>query len=279
MPSSTMSYWHLPMPVRDAIERDIGPVHSAPPAGAAGLVAATSQPVAALAATSHGRFFIKALPDDDDQAGARQQREVDLANHVRPIAATLIAHLTTAGWNVLIFDGIDGTQADYRPSSADLSSVGSLLTELAGLACPDVELAEAPLLWQKYAGDSDLHLFAGHTLLHTRPDPDHVIITGGQARLVGWGSAARGAAWLDPACWVLQLIAAGHDPLSAETIAEAAPAWRTAPASAVNAFTAAAARRWKPTARRTDPSAERLAAAVRRWRRYRRSGISEPAAS
>ena len=43
----------------------------------------------------------------------------------------------------------------------------------------------------------------------------------------------RGAAWIDPACWIVWLVFAGHVPREAEQRAIKVPAWFTAPRNGV----------------------------------------------
>jgi diadenosine tetraphosphate (Ap4A) HIT family hydrolase len=59
----------------------------------------------------------------------------------------------------------------------------------------------------------------------------------------------RGAAWIDPAILILQLLEAGHTLTDADVFGRRFPSWRTAPAEAKEAFAAANAAARKEIAR------------------------------
>jgi hypothetical protein len=261
VPHTRMPYWSLPQGVRDAIEREIGPVTTATSVGT-GLNSA----VAALA----NGHFIKALPADHRWAWT-QQREAEIAPHVAHLAPALIARIVRQGWDVLIFEALDGVPADYSPGSPDLAAVGQLLIELGDTPCPEIELREASLRLRAYAEDRDLHHFAGPALLHTDLNNANVIVNGGHARLVDWGWATRGAPWLDPAYWAIWLIAAGHNPATAEDLAATIPSWRHASPAGIDAFVSANVHLWADIAR-DDPDAfaKPVLEATRRWDRHRK---------
>lgn len=46
--------------------------------------------------------------------------------------------------------------------------------------------------------------------------PGNVLISGSRAWLIDWAWAALGAPWIDPACWLVRLIAYGHAVSEAE---------------------------------------------------------------
>jgi hypothetical protein len=259
MPDARHSYADLPAPIRDAITAVIGPIDTVSAVAVGSGVAVT-----ALAHARKGCFFVKAMPAGDH--ASRQLREAALAPFVLPVDAALIAHLQR-DWDILIFEALDGRAANYAPGSDDLPAVVELLTRVARVPCPStVNLYEAPLRLQQWINDSDLAYFAGSTLLHTDLAPTNVIIVGGRARLVGWAAATRGAAWLDAAFWVIQLIGAGHPPAAAEDVVARIPAWQHAPATAVSLFATAQAR-----IPRRSTAGETLRTATRRWLEYRRS--------
>ncbi len=109
-------------------------------------------------------------------------------------------------------------------------------------------------------------MFAGGHLSHTDWSPGNVLISG-DARLIDWAWPTRGAAWIDPACWAVWLIAGGHHPALAEDHAARVPAFAHAPANAVTAFAAAQAAMWKDIADHAPHP--RLAAAAAAWHSYR----------
>jgi hypothetical protein len=264
VPLTRISYWNLPMVVRNKIEDTTGIVTSADSLGD-GL----NSSVAALLHTSKGRFFVKALPSEHRWVWT-QAREAEIAPYVSAVASALCTRVVDLGWDVLIFDALDGYQADYAPGSADLGHVVDLLTRIGELPCPPVTLRHAEQRLQAYAEPTDLRHFAGNALLHTDLNNANVIIGDDRARIVDWGWATRGAAWLDAGYWVIWLIASGHDPRSAEQWAAKVPAWRSAPAQGVTAFAKANVRIWAEIGGgEPDDWTRRLINASDLWHEYR----------
>jgi len=263
VPLTRISYGNLPMVVRDKIEDATGIVTSATSVGE-GL----NSSVAALLHTSNGRYFVKALP-----AGHRwvwtQAREAEIAQYVSSVAPALCTRIVDLRWDVLIFDALDGHQADYAPGSKDLPHIAELLTRIGELPCPPVTLRRAEQRLQAYADATDLPQFAGEAFLHTDLNNANVIVGDDQARIVDWGWATRGAPWLDAAYWVIWLIASGHAPEAAERWAARVPAWQAAPPAGVTVFAEANARMWAEiSGERPDAWTRRLADASNTWRRY-----------
>jgi len=264
LPLDRISYWNLPMVVRNRIEDITGTVTATPSVGD-GL----NSSVAALLHTPKGRYFVKVLPCDHRWVWT-QAREAEIAQHVRAVAPALCTRFVDVGWDVLIFEALDGHQAGYAPGSADLGPVVDLLTRIGELPCPPITLRRAEQRLLAYADATDLHYFAGDALLHTDLNNANVIVGDDQAWMVDWGWATRGAPWLDAAYWVIWLIAAGHDPSSAERWAAQLPAWRSAPARAVTAFTKANVRVWAQTGGKDpDDWTSRLTNAATKWHEFR----------
>jgi hypothetical protein len=266
MPTTRITYHELPPRVRAAIEDVTGPVESATCAGA-GLNSA----VAARLHSAAGDRFCKALP-----AGHRwvwtQRREADIAPHLHGVAPALIARLDIDGWDVLLFEALDGHHANYHPGSRDLPAVVALLDAIAATPCPPIELRDASERLRDYASTpADLHHFTGPALMHTDLNNANVIVGTDRARIVDWGWATRGAAWLDPAYWVLWLISAGHHPAAAEQWAGKVPTWNTASSAALRAFTQTQATLWTDISGRNPDNSwtARLADASRRWMAHR----------
>jgi len=266
MSTIRVPYEHLPPAALAAIEATTGPVLSTE-SPAEGLNSA----VAAKLGTATGTYFVKALPSDHRWVWT-QQREADVAPHVRSFAPALIAHIVTSGWNILIFEALPGRHADYRPGSADLPKVTDLIRRIGEQPAPQVELRDATQRLAAYViNDDDLRHFAGDTLLHTDWNPSNVIV-GDDTRIVDWGWATRGAPWLDAAYWTIWLIAAGHSPESAEHHAAQVPSWHSASTAGLNAFAAANARLWTDTGGDDpDPWTKRVMTAARDWHELRQS--------
>ena len=269
MPTARITYHDLPQQVRTAIEEVTGPVASAVSASDG-----FNSAVAARLSTPAGDRFCKALPANHRWVWT-QQREAAIAPYLNGVAPALVGRLDVDGWDVLVFEALNGHHADYRPGSPDLPAVVTLLEAIAGIPCPQVELRDAGQRLRTYVNDpADVHHFTGTTMLHTDLNPANVIVDADRARIVDWGWATRGAPWLDPAYWVLWLIAAGHDPAAAEQWASKVPAWHTATRDGVDAFAHAQAALWTETGGRNpdDPWTARLAALAQRWTAYRRRG-------
>jgi len=269
VPLNRISYWNLPLVVRNKIEDTTGIVTSAPSIGE-GL----NSSVAALLHTPNRRYFVKALPVDHRWVWT-QAREAEIARNVRLVAPRLHARLVEHGWDVLVFEALEGRQADYTPGSADLPYVVDLLTRIGELRAPDIALRRAQQRLQAYTDPGDLHYFAGSALLHTDLNYGNVIVGEDRARIVDWGWATLGAQWLDAAYWVIRLIAAGHEPGSAERWAAKVPAWRSAPPEGVTAFATANARVWTEAGGTDpDPWTLHMVEASTAWSNYRLAGIS-----
>lgn len=184
----------------------------------------------------------------------------------------MLWHVETAGWSLVGFEHINGRHADYTPTSTDLPLVVDTLERLAAIHCPDLPLRVAEQRWSSYVDDPAMldHL-RGDALLHTDFNDQNVLITEGQARFVDWAWATRGAAWLDPALWVIWLIAAGsHHPAQAESWAARTTAWHTAPTPALNTFADANANLWHEIAgNNPDTWTSRMLNAAKQWTAYR----------
>ncbi|MEV0274901.1 aminoglycoside phosphotransferase [Streptomyces sp. NPDC050610] len=266
MAVTVVVYEDLPDRVRAAVEAETGPVFTVETVSS-GLNSALS----ARVRTAGGSVFLKGLPVGHRWAWT-QGRESEINPYVVPLAPRLLFRVVAAGWDVLGFEVVDGRHADYAPGSPDLPLVADALLELGGLRCPDVELRRAEQRLAAYVDrPADADAFRGDALLHTDWNNRNVLVADGRARVVDWAWATRGAAWLDPAHWVIWLIAAGHTPAGAEELAGRLPAWGAAPPRAVDAFACAGANLWTEIGG-ADPDdwTRRLLTAARLWWRHRR---------
>ncbi|NMO55596.1 aminoglycoside phosphotransferase [Actinoplanes sp. TBRC 11911] len=262
MPVSRIAYADLPEPVRYAIEEITGPPDVLEPASG-GLNSA----VAATLSSVKGAYFVKALPTDHRWVWT-QVREAEVAPHVQAVAPPLVGRVVEAGWDANVFRAVEGHQADYTPGSPDLPLVADLLAQLGKIPCPEITLRRAEQRLSAFADAGDLHYFAGDALLHTDLNNANVIVGKDRARIVDWGWATRGAAWLDAAYWIIWLIAAGHAPGAAERWAARIPAWRAAPPAGVQAFAKVNAQLWAEIGgEHPDVWTCRLVVASEAWRR------------
>jgi hypothetical protein len=202
--------------------------------------------------------FIKGRKADHTWAWT-QERERAVNPAVRHISPTLKWSARDETWDLNGFEHVPGRHADYSPGSADLPKIVTTLQRLQEIPCPDVELKRADQRWASYTNLPDL--FAGACLLHTEWTPGNVLV-GGRAYLVDWAWPTRGAAWIDPACWAVWLVASGHTPRSAEYWAAMIPSWQNAPARSLDEFALAQAHMWAEiAAESSEPWTKSLAAA------------------
>jgi hypothetical protein len=117
----------LPGQLIEAIEARTGPVTAARVA-TDGL----NSPLAAVITTRNGKVFAKGIPASHRRA-VTQDREAAAAPYLAGIAPALLWHFTDAGWNVLIFEHIDGQPADYRPGSPDLPQITQIMEALSAI--------------------------------------------------------------------------------------------------------------------------------------------------
>ncbi|MEV6343061.1 hypothetical protein [Actinoplanes sp. NPDC051851] len=258
------SYADLPDAVQSAVEAAVGAPRVLQPA-----LGGPASTVASRLSTDRGEFFVKAVPAGHRSATS-QEREAEICRHVGAVAPALITRILDRGWDVLVFEAIEGRHADYAPGSPDLSLVADLIARVGEIPVPEIPLRRAEERLRAYADPARLHHFAGDTLLHTDLNNVNVIVGGGRARLVDWAWATRGAPWLDAAYWVVWLIAAGHAPESAEQWAAEIPAFAAAPEAGVTAFAVATARLWQAVdTANPDSWTLRLSDASQSWCRFR----------
>ncbi|WP_329446582.1 aminoglycoside phosphotransferase [Streptomyces canus] len=236
------------------------------------LSAGYNSEIAARLHFTNGTVFVKGLRQDHPRVWT-QQREADINPHTDGLAPALRWHIHKAGWNLLGFEDLDGRHADYSPGSPDVELVLQALWRLAALGAPSsVDLKSMPARMSGHVEDPDeTDLFAGSHLLHTDWNPHNVLIADGTARLVDWAWASRGASWIDPALWVIWLIASGHSVNSAESLAGQHPAWDNTPVRSIDAFAQAQRRLWQTIASADQPDewTHKLHAAARAWAEQR----------
>lgn len=267
MTTTRIRYEDLPVTVRRAVEAHTGPALKVE-SGAEGF----NSEIAALLVTQAGEYYVKGLRADHRRVWT-QAREAEVNPYVEGIAPALVARVESEGWDLLVFEAVDGHHADYRPGSPDMPKVVEVLRRLAEIPCPPIELRFAEQRLARYVGrPEDLGQFAGDALLHTDWHNTNVLVTDERAQLVDWAWATKGAPWLDAAYWVVWLIAFGHDPASAEDWASRVPTWQTAPAEGINAFAVANANMWAEIGKDDpDPWTARMVDAARTWRDYRKA--------
>ncbi|MFH9554677.1 hypothetical protein [Streptomyces sp. NPDC017435] len=164
-------------------------------------------------------------------------------------------------------------------ASRDLVLVLHALQELHSVTVPaGVDLKTAPQRWADYTmSTEDAGLFAGEILLHTDFAADNVLIDGERARIIDWAWPTRGAAFIDPFVLAVRMMEAGQTADDAITWVSRLPAWREAPAEAVEAFAAPTTHMWGDIAQ-ADPqpwktNVAQCASAMERFLRTRPRSI------
>jgi hypothetical protein len=256
--------WHdLPETIRFAVESRTGPVLKSE-----SVSAGLNSHVAAVLRTGSCEVFIKGMRSDHPRVWT-QQVEAKINPYILAISPRALWHIDVDGWDVLGFEHIDGRHVDLSPGSADLSKVAKAVERLGSISCPDLPLKRIEQRWADFADEPALKLLSGDSLLHTDLSPHNILINA-TVHVVDWAWPTRGAAWIDPACLGLWLIAEGHTPKQAEAWAQQLPIWTTASDDAIDTFVVATSSLWGQIAHADpQPWKQQLVAAARRWARHR----------
>ncbi|MFJ1709501.1 phosphotransferase family protein [Kitasatospora sp. NPDC088346] len=267
--------------------------------------------LAARAAFADGsRAFLKGIPTGDGTAGMYRAEAAVGALLPESVAPALLWSVETGDWLVLSFEDLSGGAPDLSPGAAGvgpaLDVVGELARTLTPCPLPDAkpfeELArELAGNWTRLLGNSPadvgsdgwaaehardlvalddpaalVEATAGGTLLHCDLRADNMLLNAdGRVKAIDWAWTARGAAWVDAAFFLPQLILAGHTPAEAERLlVERVPAWRAAPEAGVLGFAVALTGYWSWHARSGPGGAlgayrGRAAGAGREWIAHR----------
>ena len=246
---------------RNLIEKETGPVRTVTE-----LSEGRNSEISVIIRTDGDVTFVKGRKAGHPRAWT-QERERIINPLVRHISPALKWSAVNANWDLLGFEYIPGAHADYSPGSIDIPKVITTLLQLQEITCPDIDVKQADQRWASYTSTPDL--LVGTSLLHTDWSPGNVLVNG-RAYLVDWAWPTRGAAWIDPACLAVWLIASGHTPRSAESWAAQIPSWQSAPASALDEFARVQALMWDGIAAdSSEPWTRNLARASRQWASHR----------
>ncbi|RLV08464.1 protein kinase [Streptomyces griseocarneus] len=237
-----------------------------------------SSDFAAVIDSEKGRFFVKAMFNNPGGRKDSILRERAINPYVQPLSPPLLWSIDgdEHGWIILGFEAINGSPSHFEPGSPDFSIVVDALNRIADIPLPQVARDWTETRWNDFAADSnEAKMFQGDALLHTDINPSNIVIGGGASWVVDWSWPTRGAAFIDPAILVVQLIAAGHSPASAESWAAECTAWVSADPKAIDAFAGAELRMHRQLAKR-NPDASWLMAmaeAAQAWAAHR--GVPE----
>ncbi|WP_461032829.1 hypothetical protein [Streptomyces mayteni] len=218
-----------------------------------------------------GPVFIKAEPNH----GWRREsllREKLVTPLARPLSAALLWDAEDGEWIVLGFEVLAGRPADFSPGSPDLATVVELVDGIGSVTPPQAARDWAETRWDRFVTQpSETEFLRGNALLHADLHPENLIVGEQRAWVVDWGWPTRGAAFIDPAMLVVDLVAAGHSPAAAESWGAHCAAWRDANPEGIDAFAAATVRMWQEMAdRRPDRQGRRaFAEAAETWARHR----------
>lgn len=229
----------LPSVVRVAVSAHVGAVLEAEP-----VVHGLACHMAAVLGTADGRVFVKGVSAGDAEGMAGQGWETAVNPLVAGVAPLMLARVTAGGWDVLIFEFVDGRHADLSPESPDVALVTKALQATQDLAAGGL----APRLADGFGNqldDAGRLLLAGDALLHTDTNPRNMLIADDRAYLVDWAKVAAGPAWVDVAYLAVRLMEAGWPPADALGWARQFESWRVADPVAVHALVAATCRAWE----------------------------------
>ena len=260
----------LPEPLKQAIEARTGRI-----AGVRIATAGQNSPLAAIIETADGKVFAKGLP-----AGHRrvitQAREAAVAPLVKEVSPALLWHFDETGWNVLGYEYAPGRHAAYAPGSPDLDRLVHLMGALSEIKIPHDPgpFKRAEDRWKPYVDDpASASVFAGPVLTHSDWAPDNVLVSPDRAWLIDWAWPTLGAAWTDPACWILRLMASGgHTAPEAERQASRLSAFPAADPAHIDLFAAANVRLWDEIAQSsTSAWTTDMAQAAHAWFAFRQA--------
>jgi hypothetical protein len=173
------------------------------------------------------------------------EREAAINPAVQHVSPALRWQARGRGWLALGFQHAPGMRASFAPGSPDLPAVVHAIERISRITLPLVAQDWRESRYDRHAIGT-AGLFAGGTLLHGDINPDNLLVgPGGDVAIVDWSWPTHGAAFIDPACLVVQLVAADHTPAQAEDWAARCTAWREADPAAVDAFAAATVRMYQ----------------------------------
>ncbi|WP_247746290.1 phosphotransferase [Streptomyces oryzae] len=262
IPTGTESLWTLVRP-HTGNQHDVRPISRG-----------NGADVTAVTRCEHGPFFVKAVRN---RAGGRRAsliRERLVNPSVRAISPALRWHAEDDEWIALGFEAVEGRPSNFEPGSADLPAVVATIGRIQEFPVPAEARDWSETRWDRFADEGAAAFFGGDTLLFTDVNPDNFLIGNGRTWVVDWSWPTTGAAFIDPACLVVQLIAAGHTAEQAEAWANGCKGWAEAGPAAIDAFALATLRMNRRQADRF-PEARWLgdmAGAARQWALHRGVG-------
>lgn len=236
----------------------------------------TASDMTAIVSCESGSFFVKAMRNVPGGRRDQIERERLINPHVLSMSPLLRWHVDEGEWYALGFDLADGRCAEFAPGSPDLPAAVRLLNRVAATPVPDIALNWTETRWDRFTNsDEEIGLLQGSSFLHADVHPNNFIIGAQGNWLVDWAWPTVGAAFIDPSCLVVQLVAAGHSPESAESWAARCEVWEKADPRAVDVFCAATARMWGTQATRFPDAywLRSMADAAESWATHRHVAV------
>jgi aminoglycoside phosphotransferase (APT) family kinase protein len=266
----------VPAHVRDAVDNSLG----SPIVSATTQLGGFSPGAAVRVVCADGRrAFVKAVgsalnPDTPDL-----NRAEIVALQVLPgafPAPRLLASYDDGDWVALVLEDIDGRRPDLPWTHADAEAVATTLAALAATRAHEAlsSFADTVLMlsaWDDVAANTDGiapalvdrlpemlaaqalagEVTQGDALVHWDARADNVLIRDGQAVLLDWAWASRGAPWLDSLLLCVDLEIQGGPP--PDEFLPTLPVMRDVPAAHLRAVLACLIGVWAERARRPAP--------------------------
>ncbi|UCM88500.1 phosphotransferase family protein [Streptomyces marincola] len=235
---------------------------------------ASGSDVAAVVDGEQGRFFVKAMRNEPGGRRDSIRREQVINPFVLPVSPAMLWSAEGDDWIALGFEYVEGRPADFSPGSADVARVVDALSRIGALDLPEVARGWTEDRWDWFtASDEEVALLRGESLIHGDIHPANFLLGDRRSWVVDWSWPTRGAAFIDPATLVSQLVSAGHRPADAEELVSGCPAWRHADPRGIDVFAAATLRMWREIAERQgNPGwAQEMVGSVASWAEYRRA--------
>lgn len=228
-----------------------------------------SSDVASVVEAEKGRFFVKAVPN---RLGGRRDsilRERAIAPFVESLSPALLWSIEEESWVILGFEAVEGREPDFTLGTVDREVIVGAVDRIGRLPLPAVAQCWPETRWDRFTENAVL--FRGDTLLHTDINPSNLVIGDRETWVVDWAWPTRGAGFIDPACLVVQLVAADHTPEAAEEWASGCRGWAEAEPRDVDAFAVATVRMYHAFAARKpdEPWIAAMESAARAWAGHR----------
>lgn len=180
----------------------------------------------AVVISEHGRFFIKAVPDQPGGLLQEVEREGQINPHLEGLAPSLLWQTRGNGWYVLGFEAINTRPTDYTPGSPDLPRIVEAMDRIVSLPLPDVARPWTETRWDRALPGEEINAVRGDHLTHADLHPNNVVIdTDDRLWVIDWAWPTRASEVVTPSCLAVQLVSAKQDPADVEKLLSASSVW------------------------------------------------------